>query len=302
LEEKFALAAQITGLNGLELGYPNDFQDPMHLNELLDRYQFGISSVNIKLRGPGFMKDGSLTSPDPCALETAVAWGKEALDAAAAFGCTIVTTCPLNDGYDYPFEMDYGFAWRQMVDAARTIASHRPEVRLAIEYKLSDPRSRSLIANVGEALTFARQTGCANVGVNVDFGHALIARENPAQSAVLAASEDRLFLVHANDNDRIADLDLMTGSVHFWETLEFFYYLPGLNYSGWIVTDVLPKALPPDRFFSRTIAVQKQYVQAAAMLDGETLQELIRQRDLLSVFEMLHQLLPAGERPEMVGY
>jgi len=287
LEEKFELASRIKGLDGLELGYPENFADLKKLKELLARYELGVSSVNLKVRGPDFMQHGSFTSPEKIAVESATAWGKEAMDAVVEVGGSVVTTCPLNDGFDYPFEMEYTSAWEKMIDGIRQVAEHRDDVNLAIEYKLSDPRTRSLVSNVGEALFLAQKTGRKNVGITLDFGHALIARENPSQAASMAAMENRLFLVHLNDNDRVSDIDLITGSVHFWETLEFFYYLPKLNYQGWLVTDVFPKSLDPAQVFSTTIDMQKRYIERAKFIDSLGIREQLLERDLMGVFEKL---------------
>ncbi len=291
LEQRFELASRIEGLHGLEIGYPGDFQDRPKLKKLIEKYEFEIAAVNLKVRGPDFMTKGSFTSPEQKAVDTAITWGKEALDAAIDVGCQTVTSCPLNDGFDYPFEMDYALAWDQMVAGISEVAGHRDDVNLAIEYKLSDPRTRSLISNVGEALILARQTERANVGVTVDFGHCLIARENPSQAAAMAAKEQRLFHVHLNDNDRIADIDLVTGTVHFWETLEFFYYLPKLGYKGWLVTDVFPKALDPAAVFTKTIEIHRRFVELAESINTFGLEELIRQRDLIGVFDKLQTLI-----------
>ena len=287
IEEKLELASKIKGLDGIELGYPNDFQDVNKIKSLLSDHSLEVSSVNLKVRGPELMYDGSFSSPNKEAVTTAIDWGKEALDAAATFNCNVVTTCPLNDGYDYPFEMDYQVAWQQTVDSIRQVAAHRQDVNIAIEYKLSDPRTRSLISNVGEALLLARQTGQDNVGVTLDFGHALIARENPSHAAILAAEEQRLFLVHMNDNDRVADIDLMTGSIHYWETLEFFYYLRKINYRGWIVADVYPKENDPAQIFSQTISRQKRFAELANELTQTDIGAKIKNRDLIGVFEKL---------------
>lgn len=294
LEERFALASTIGGLDGIELGYPADFKDRNLLSSLLEKYGFEVPAVNLKLRGPKNMFDGSFSSPDISARTDAVAWGKEAMDAAADIGANRITTCPLNDGFDYPFEMDYGEAWERLIEGFTEVGKHRGDVQICIEYKLSDPRTRSLVSNAGEALILARSTGLANVGINLDLGHSLIARENAALAAVQIAREKRLFYVHLNDNDRISDIDLVTGTVHFWETLEFLYWLNRLGYSGWLVTDVYPKGMDPKAVFEMTIDIHKRYVDLAAKLDGMGLEEPMRSRDLIAVWEKIRTLIPTA--------
>ena len=42
LEEKFELASQIKGLNGLEVCYPLDFKDPELLKNLLNKHNLEV--------------------------------------------------------------------------------------------------------------------------------------------------------------------------------------------------------------------------------------------------------------------
>jgi xylose isomerase len=294
LEERFALASRITGLHGIELGYPADFQDRKLLTSLLKKYGFEVPAVNLKLRGPKNMFDGSFSSPEPSARADAVTWGREAMDAAADIGAFRITTCPLNDGMDYPFEMDYAEAWERLIEGFREVGKHRGDVEVCIEYKLSDPRTRSLVSNAGEALVLAASTGLANVGLNLDLGHSFIARENAALAAVQAAREKRLFYVHLNDNDRIADIDLVTGTVHYWETLEFLYWLKKLGYKGWLVTDVYPKGMDPAAVFGLTLDIHKRYVELAGKIDSLGLEGPMRKRDLCAVWEKIKTLIPSA--------
>jgi xylose isomerase len=72
----------------------------------------------------------------------------------------------------------------------------------------------------------------------LDFGHALLAYEKPAESvALLKSFGEKLFHVHINDNYRLWDDDMMVGSVHLIEYLEFFYWLKRTGYDGWISID-----------------------------------------------------------------
>ncbi len=291
LEGRLKIASKIRGLDGVEVGYPGDFQSPGALKSLLEKYELEVAAVNLKVRGPSFMYKGSFSSPEKQAVDTAIKWGKEALDAAADCGCGVVTTCPLNDGFDYPFEVEYGTAWDGMVSGISSVASHRSDINLAIEYKLSDPRTRSLVSNVGEALLLARQTEKSNVGVNLDFGHCLIARENPAMSVAMAVREKRLFHVHLNDNDRVADIDLATGTIHYWETLEFLWYLKEYGYQGWLVTDVYPKENDVAEVFSRTIELQKRYLALTEKIDDVDFSSVLRERNVMNTWKKMAEVL-----------
>ena len=62
LEEKFKVAAQIEGLDGLELCYPADFEDVAALKSLLADQGFGVPSINVRSRRTGKWLRGSFSS------------------------------------------------------------------------------------------------------------------------------------------------------------------------------------------------------------------------------------------------
>lgn len=65
------------------------------------------------------------------------------------------------------------------------------------------------------------------------------AYENPAETvALLKRYGDKLFHVHMNDNYRYWDDDMIVGSVHTIETLEFFYWLQRTGYDGWALPEM----------------------------------------------------------------
>ncbi|OPX31434.1 MAG: hypothetical protein B1H40_04020 [Candidatus Latescibacteria bacterium 4484_181] len=55
------------------------------------------------------------------------------------------------------------------------------------------------IGSVGKALSICLELGMENVGVVIDFGHALMSRENPGESVAYLARHRKLFNVHFND-------------------------------------------------------------------------------------------------------
>ncbi len=77
-----------------------------------------------------------------------------------------------------------------------------------------------------------------NVGITMDFGHAVLAHENPAQAAALAARYGRLFNVHLNDTFGRFDDDFLPATKHVMETVELLWQLKQLDYNGWISLDM----------------------------------------------------------------
>jgi len=120
------------------------------------------------------------------------------------------------------------------------IASHRSDVNVAIEYKPADPRIFQYISNAAKALVLCNEVGRDNLGVILDYGHALVAGETPAESVALLSRYKRLFHIHLSDNYSKTDDDLLMGSVSLWQTLDFLYQLQEVGVDGWYVMDIWP--------------------------------------------------------------
>ena len=119
-----------------------------------------------------------------------------------------------------------------------------PGVRVALEWKPSDPASRfSVVPTTGAALLLAAEVGRPNLGVCLDVGHALLAGENPAQSAALAGHAGRLFALHLGDaHTRLGAEDgLAFGSVGGTGALELVRWLQRTKYTGAVYFDTFPQ-------------------------------------------------------------
>ena len=289
LEGKLAAAAQIQGLDGLELCYPADFEDPALLRSLLDRYGFGISAVNVRSRRTGKWLRGAFSSAVAAERSEVVDDFKRALDAAAELGVHRITTCPLNDGHDYVFEMDYGKAYAYAEETFGAICAHLPQTRVCIEYKLNDPRGRCLFASAGETLAFCQSVGAANLGATLDIGHALLAGERPAQSVAMLARANRLFYVHLNDNDRQFDWDMLPGAYHLWEFIEFFYYLQEVGYQDdWYAYDVMSKEIDTVLTFDVVIELTRKLEQLTGRIVRERMNALLEARNPAETLRYLY--------------
>lgn len=293
LAAKLAAATEIEGVAGVEPVYPYDFQgqDYMSFQQLLDETGLAISSVNVNIKGEPKFHHGALTSADAGVRAEAVQYIKAGMDWAAQLGVNLVTVCPLSDGHDYPFEIDYTRTWGWLVDGLTEAVEYRPDVRLSVEYKQSEPRPRVIVPNAGVVLYLCEQIGRENVGLTLDTGHALYVGETPAQAISLTAGAGRLFLVHINDNYRNWDWDLMPGTVNYWDWLETLFVLDEVGYAGWLVSDVFPSRTQPLATLSASYRAIK-YGQA--MLDRfgrERLREMVRTRNVIGVFDAFQQMM-----------
>jgi len=280
LEEKFAVAQQIERLDGLELCYPADFGDVALLKSLLANSGLGVSSVNVRSRRTGRWLRGAFTSAHAEERAEVVDDFRRAMDLALEVGSPRISTCPLNDGHDYVFEMNYLNAYRYAEETFSAICEHNRDVKLCIEYKWNDPRTRCLLASAGETLAFCLAVGAENLGVTLDIGHALLAGERPAQSVALLARAGKLFYVHLNDNDRNWDWDMLPGAFHLWEFVEFFYYLKEVGYTDdWYAYDVMSKETDTVETFNTVTYLTRKLEALTDRIDRQRMAEMMSDRN-----------------------
>jgi xylose isomerase len=294
LAERFEVASQVKGLDGLEIVYPSEFEDVEEVKRLLKAHDLECSSVNVNVKGEPKFHRGSFTSIAPEVRAEAVRYLKAGMDIAASLGCFMVTICPLADGHDYPFEVDYGQAWRWLREGIGEAAAYRSDVKVSLEYKRSETRAHCVLNSAATTLHLCNQIGLPNVGVTIDLGHALYVAETPAQVVALVADAGRLFLVHVNDNYRDSDWDMLPGTVNFWDWLETFLYLDELGYEGWFTSDVTPARLDPLRVADMTYKTIENAMFFLKKIGADELRRLIRAGDVLETLAFVQDRLRDG--------
>ena len=291
LAEKIQRAAQVEHIGAIEIVYPHEFEDPAVTRQLMLDAGLQCSSVNVNIKADPIFHMGSLTSPDPAIRAKAVEYLKAGMDLAPEMGTDVVTCCPLGDGHDYSFQVDYVQAWEWLLEGVREAAAYRPDVRLSLEYKLNETRAHCIVGTASTALNISEQVGLDNLGVTVDIGHALFALETPSLSLAQLAHAGRLFLVHINDNYRNWDWDLVPGSVNWWDWIETLLYLEKVGYDGWLVSDVMPARLDAVKVIS---AVGRSIVRGKKLLekvDHDALWAAIHRNDAMVAYDLFFAAL-----------
>lgn len=290
LEVLLDRACSIDGIKGIEIGYPLPVPIEVLAKETKDRGLTICSVIGSMINGPRF-KYGSLSSPDKAIRSASIEALKEMADAASYLGCNTITVWPGQDGFDYPFQVDYEASWRRFADGIATLARYCPETRVALEYKIKEPRTHSLVATIAKSVLMCEETGCQNTGIVLDFGHSLAAGESPAESAEIALMHGRLFHIHINDNYRYWDDDMIVGTVHVWETMEFLYSLQKASYDGWLSLDMFPYREDPVDACRSAIANLRALEDAANRLDRERLQQAQESTDIVAIQSLLRGAL-----------
>lgn len=291
LRERMETIKSIPGADGIEIVYPSDFQNVDETIRLVKEYEFAVSAVNLNVKSQKKWQYGSFTSPDPKLRQEAVNDMKFAMDLAVEFGCNMITCCPLIDGHNYAFEVDYLKQWNWLEEGICQAAQHRSDVRISLEYKLNESRNYNLLSDMGRTLFLCEKLGLPHVGVTMDVGHALIAKETPAEALSLAALHNRLFYVHFNDNGREWDWDMLPGSVNVWDMIEMILYLKRLNWSGWLSYDVVMREGDIAEGMASSISIVKTAEQFVEQTGVEQLESFIQQGRPARTFDFLMKKL-----------
>jgi xylose isomerase len=240
--ERVDRISKIDGVTGIEICYPNDvtLETVDKVKAELDARGLKVACLGIEHVCDAEWQFGSFTANEKERREKTIRLTKEGMDVAAILGADVINLWLGQDGYDYVFQTDYTVAWKRLVGGLRECAEYRPDIKIGIEYKTSEPKLNCIVNSGGKALALALATGKSNVGITLDIGHALNARENPAEIASVLIAEDRLFHLHLNDNYGWSDDDMPVGTVHWPQTIEYLYWVKKLNYSGWYSLDLYP--------------------------------------------------------------
>ena len=282
----------ITALGRKYKHYPADFADPAQTRALLERFGVGVSAINFRSRRTGKWWRGSFTSEIEAERMEVVDDLKWAIDFAAELGCNRITTCPLNEGVDVPFEADFEKMWDYAAETLTTTCAHNPAVKVGLEYKKNDPRARVIFGSAGEVASFCQWTNIDNLGATFDIGHSLLAQERPAQAAVLLARTGRLFYVHLNDNDGFWDWDMIPGTYHLWDFVELFYTLRKLGYEDdWYAFDVLSKEVEHLETFNTVMAMTRKLEEITDRLDETEVENLFAERNPAKAVKYLYSLI-----------
>jgi xylose isomerase len=297
LEERFSLVSQIPDVEGIELKYPRDFADLTLVHTLLDKHDLTLCAVNVDTKDITHFRYGALSSRDASTRERAVNLLKQGMDIAAELGTNIVTTCPLAEGYDYPFQIPYDEAWEAFIDSVVCAANHRQDINLVLEYQPHEPHARILLSNVGKMLHVCAEVNAPNFGANLDIGHSFAAGESPAESAVLLARKGWLKYIHTNDNTgEGGDWDMISGSIHFWDWLDLIYTLKKVGYEGWLSGDIQSKHFTPTQAYAKNIKMIQRMTTFLERADTGKLDELLHEDGHTpELYDYLSGLMVDGE-------
>src|SRR3954471_5503360 len=237
---------------------------------------------------------GAFTNPDPAVRRRALELCEQGVDVAKQLGAPTVKLWPGQDGYDFPLQCDYREVWRLALEGVKTVAGSDAHVRVAIEYKVKEPRIHISFSTAARTLVGIQQMAREDIGIVVDLGHSLFAKETPADALHLVNDHGRLFTVEVNDNWREWDDDLPVASIHLVETLEFFLALRQIGWSEPILLDQFPFRENPVEAARASIRTMRALDAALDRLDLDALAEAQARQDPLAAQRVVSELLLGG--------
>ncbi len=278
--------ASVRGVTHVEPNYPMHFRE--HSADEVKRHAegLGLKVSGVALRFEPEFAAGEVTNPESALRDRAAGLIHEAAELCRHLGGTTTTIWSTYDGFDYPFQLDYGTAWRTLVAAYRDVARAHPDMRFSIEYKPYEPRQFYLVNDIGTTLLAIAETGCPNLGVTLDFAHMLMKKENPAYSLALAAERGRLFGFHLNDGYGSHDDGLILGSVSFMQTVEFIHYMRKYQYDDVIFFDTFPLREDPVAELETNIAMFNGIVGFLDAIGEKAIADAVARRDALGLQRM----------------
>lgn len=294
LEQLFDRVAAIQHVQGVEMvaTWHITTQNVRQIKENLDRTGLKLAAIIPDHFGQMKWGKGAFSSKDPAIRREAVSHTREMMDAAAELGGNVVSLWPGQDGYDYHFQADYIEERGWFEEGVKACCQYRPDIKVCIEYKPKEPRTRSYPSNVSSTLLMVKEIGEENCGVTIDYGHALVAYENVAESvAMLKKYGDKLYHLHMNDNYGFWDDDMIAGSIHTIPYLEFLYWLKLTHYDGWVSMDQYPYREDGQKAVNESIQWMVALNAVMNRMDDAEVREVMKRGDATEATAMLRKYM-----------
>ena len=287
--EKLKIVSEIEGFDGVEMVYPYENSTPEETVNLMKEFNLNFAAINVNIKKETEWVPGALSRPDKDIRKRAVAMIKAAKDFARSVGAPHVTCCPLSDGYDLLFQVNYRDAWKNMIETIGEAADYLPEVPLFVEPKYSETRVHCQLDSTAKALLLLKEVGNRNTGITLDMGHSLQSSENPAQSLVTIYESGFDAYIHTNDNDTKADWDLVGASRHFLHYVELMFWAQQCNYDKYFTTDASPRIFNVIEFFNRHSEITVGAYKLARSLNHSQILDMMRTEDFNGLMKMVNK-------------
>lgn len=292
-KEMLRKAVEIPYVQGIELVGTWDVtpENAVEMKKAFDDNKIKCVSIIPDLFADRKFWKGSYSSKDAGVRQAAIDYTRKMCEVAHIMDCDLLNIWPGQDGYDYLLTADYEKERQWLCEAISILANEFKDIRFALEYKPKEPRTHSYLARMADSLLLAQETGCDNVGITIDTGHAFNAGEVVAEAVVLAKrAGDRLMHMHFNDNYTVWDDDMIVGSVHYVCYIEMLYWLDRCGYEGWFSMDQYPYREDAVGAISESIEWLVKF-DAIMQTNKSKIDELVNIGDAVETSKFLRQVI-----------
>jgi xylose isomerase len=295
--EAIERAAAVPGIRWLDINFP--FNSP---DETVDDVKAALERTGLRAIAVTphiYMRQfrlGAFTNPDAAVRQQAIDLCRRGIEIARRLDARYLKFWPGQDGHDYPFQADHARLWDLELEGVRQVVATDPALQFAIEYKLKEPRLHMTFSTAARTLLAIDEIGAPNLGIVLDMGHSLFAKETPADVLQLIHRRGRLVSVEVNDNLREWDDDLVVGSVHPVEILEFLWTLRKIGWDRPVLLDQFPFREDPVGAATLSIRAIMGMERLLDRIDTAALDAAQERQDALAAQALvLARLVGAGE-------
>jgi xylose isomerase len=291
LEQRLKTVQQIPDVTGVEVVFPYETGGSAErCKQLVKGAGLEFAAINANIKKEANVVAGALTRPNAEIRQQAIDIIKAAKDFAIDVGAPLVSCCPLSDGWDNLFQVDYPKAWRNMADALTEAADYRSEeMPLFVEYKINETRVNCQLDSCAKTILMLKDVAVPQMGVTVDFGHSLLAKETPAQVLALCEETGTDYYLHTNDNDWFFDWDLTAGSRNFLHTVEFFFWAREFGYDKYFTADASPRTFGMVDFFTEHAAMKSAIWDLVGQLDRPKYRRLMAEERSMELMKLVRK-------------
>ncbi len=293
IEQLFERVKSIPLLSGVDLvAVPELLKNADVVKKMLKETGLKPVSVAVDTFTQAIYKQGSFSSIDEKIRKKTIEDSKLVIDFAREINCPSITFWPGQDGYDYSFQADYMQERTWFAEGLKEVCNYDKNMQVYLEYKIKEPRTHIYTNTVGTTIAMLGEINEPNCGVALDYGHAFMAYENPAESVVLLKKYgDLLRHVHINDNYRSWDDDMIVGSIHQVEFLEFFYWLNKTGYDGWLTIDQFPYREDGRNAVAESAGWMNTLQSVIEKANPEEIQKVLQSKDAVESSKLIRKLI-----------
>ena len=297
LQERISAASKLKGIEAIELDQSDVTSElpTKDLKRMLKDYNLICSAVSANLAQDPRFALGAFGNQHQKTRNAAIDEGRKAVDIARALGSTNVTIRLYTDGFDYPFQVDYGAHWNTVISSIKTIAKYAsPDINVAIAYKPREPRKHLTVATVGKSLSLCQEIAMKNVGVAMNLQQDMNAGKNPTQYNALLTRENKRFQVYVSDGYRQWDDGMVPGGLHMWELMEALFYLKTAKHKGYVTIDMLSDRMDPNHACQIAIGNLSIFWKKLERLDVAELRKAQKTLDAVESQKIIRRVMLQG--------